>query len=68
MATYSTGAGDPARTLELLWRRPGAGPRKGPRQGRSLDDIASAATRIADAEGLAAVTMRAVAQALGVAR
>jgi AcrR family transcriptional regulator len=67
VATYSTGAGDPARTLELLWRRPGDNPRRGPRQGRSVDDIVAAATRLADAEGLAAVTMRAVAQALGVA-
>jgi AcrR family transcriptional regulator len=67
VATYSAGAGDPARTLELLWRQLGDAPRRGPRQGRSLDDVVATASRLADAEGLAAVTMRAVARALGVA-
>ncbi|WP_089155160.1 TetR/AcrR family transcriptional regulator [Micromonospora sp. NBS 11-29] len=67
MSTYRSGAGDPARTLQLLWRRLDDGPRRGPRPGRSLDDIVSAAIELADAEGLDAVTMRRVAQAVGVA-
>ncbi|MFF5447835.1 TetR/AcrR family transcriptional regulator [Streptomyces sp. NPDC012888] len=69
----SGGAGDPARTLELLWREP-AGPapaerapgRRGPRQGLSVDAVVDAATELADAEGLDALTMRALAQRLGV--
>ncbi|MFF5174797.1 TetR/AcrR family transcriptional regulator [Micromonospora sp. NPDC000089] len=65
--TYRSGAGDPVRTLELLWPRPDDGPRKGPRPGRSLDDIVTRAVEVADAEGLDAVTMRRVAQAVGVA-
>ncbi|SBT47403.1 TetR/AcrR family transcriptional regulator [Micromonospora auratinigra] len=67
MSTYRSGAGDPARTLHLLWRRPDATPRRGPRPGRSLDDVVTAAIGLADAEGLDAVTMRRVGQALGVA-
>ena len=61
-----TSAGDPARTLELLWRVP-ATSRRGPRQGLSIDAVVCAATTLADSEGLAAVTMRRVAQVLGVA-
>ncbi|MDQ4094194.1 MAG: TetR/AcrR family transcriptional regulator [Actinomycetota bacterium] len=60
-------AGDPARTLELLWRVSATTSRRGPRQGLSIDAVVSAATTLADGEGLAAVTMRRVAQALGVA-
>jgi AcrR family transcriptional regulator len=61
-----SGAGDPARTLQLLWRDPAAVPRHGPRQGLSIDAVVDAATELADAESLDAVTMRRVAQALGV--
>jgi AcrR family transcriptional regulator len=61
-----SGAGDPARTLQLLWRDPGAVPRHGPRQGLSIDAVVDAAIDLADAESLEAVTMRRVARALGV--
>jgi len=61
-----TGAGDPARTLALLWRDPAAVPRHGPRQQLTIDQVVAAATSLADAEGLDAVTMRRVAQSLGV--
>ncbi|MEU9252043.1 TetR/AcrR family transcriptional regulator [Streptomyces sp. NPDC048270] len=69
MARDRSGTGDPVRTLELLWRGPGqeahAG-RRGPRQGLSVDAVVHAAIALADAEGLTAVTMRALAQRLGV--
>ncbi|UGT64737.1 TetR/AcrR family transcriptional regulator [Nocardia asteroides] len=55
---------DPARTLELLWREPGAR-RRGPRQRRSVDEVVAAAVALADADGLGALTMRAVADRLG---
>jgi AcrR family transcriptional regulator len=61
-----SGAGEPARTLQLLWRDPAAVPRHGPRQRLSIDAVVDAATELADAESLEAVTMRRVAQVLGV--
>ncbi|MEV0249315.1 TetR/AcrR family transcriptional regulator C-terminal domain-containing protein [Nocardia sp. NPDC050712] len=57
-------AGDPARTLELLWRVPGKAAR-GPKQRSSIDAVVAAAVQIADEAGLDAVTMRAVAARLG---
>lgn len=67
MPSERTSAGDPARTLRLLWRDPEGLPRRGPRQGLSIDAVVAAATRLADTDGLEAVTMRRVAQALRVA-
>ena len=51
--------------LDLLWGRRERG-RRGPRPGLSADAIATAAIRLADAEGLDAVSMARVAAELGV--
>lgn len=68
MPTNRSSAGDPARTLELLWRQPGhAASQRGPRQTLTVDRVVEAAIGIADSNGLEAVTMRRVAQALHVA-
>ncbi|MEV4281062.1 TetR/AcrR family transcriptional regulator [Actinoplanes xinjiangensis] len=47
-----------------IWSRPERGSR-GPQPGHSRDEIVAAAVTLADADGLAAVSMRAVAGALG---
>ncbi|WP_324198813.1 TetR/AcrR family transcriptional regulator [Nocardia amamiensis] len=61
-----SGAGDPVRTLELLWRIPASsGTGRGPKQRSSVDAVVTAAIEIADAEGIGALTMRAVATELG---
>ena len=62
-----SGAGDPATVLELLWGIAPAAPRRGPRPALSLERIVRTAIEIADRDGLEAVTMRRLAQALGVA-
>jgi AcrR family transcriptional regulator len=68
MATEFTGTGDPARSMALLWRTPPGGERRpGPKTSLDVDRIVAAAVRMADAEGLAAVSMRRVAADLGVA-
>jgi AcrR family transcriptional regulator len=67
MSAERSGAGDPARTLALLWRHAAAIPRHGPRPALSIDAVVAAATGLANAEGLERVTMRRVAAALGVA-
>ncbi|MCC5575862.1 TetR/AcrR family transcriptional regulator C-terminal domain-containing protein [Microtetraspora sp. AC03309] len=54
-------AGDPDHALELLWR---ARERES-RPGLSLDGIVRAAVELADAEGLAGLSMRKVADRLG---
>ena len=60
-----TGGGDPRRSLELLWGRQEPG-RRGPKQRLSTDAVVAAAIAIADAEGLSALSMRRVAEAVGV--
>jgi AcrR family transcriptional regulator len=66
VASERSSAGDPARTLNLLWRSSAAVSRRGPHRGLDVDAVVAAATDLADREGLEAVTMRRVAQALGV--
>ena len=67
MPTERSSAGDPARTLQLLWREPGpADSRRGPRQGLSVERVVATAIALADTDGLGSVTMRAIAQVLGV--
>jgi AcrR family transcriptional regulator len=51
--------------LDLLWGRRERG-RRGPRPGLSADAIVEAAVRVADAEGLEAISMARVASELGV--
>ncbi|HJX42937.1 MAG TPA: TetR/AcrR family transcriptional regulator [Geodermatophilus sp.] len=68
MATEFTGIGDPARSMDLLWRTaPGSHRRPGPRSSLDVDRVVDAAVRLADAEGLPALSMRRVAADLGVA-
>src|SRR5512140_414749 len=61
----STNNGDPRRSLELLWGRNEPG-RRGPKQRLSTDEVVQAAIALADAEGVAALSMRKVAEAVGV--
>lgn len=65
MPTEYSGGGDPKRTIDLLWGRVNQ-PKRGPRLSLSGEEIARRAIAIADADGLAAVTMRRVAEELGV--
>jgi AcrR family transcriptional regulator len=67
VTVHRAGEADPARTLQLLWRDPGAVPTHGPKQGLTVDEIVHVATAIADADGLETVTMRRLARELGVA-
>jgi AcrR family transcriptional regulator len=61
------GGGDPARLpryLQLLWGVEVPG-RRGPRPGRTIQELGEAGVRIADRDGLDAVSMKAIAAALG---
>ncbi|MEU7583603.1 TetR/AcrR family transcriptional regulator [Streptomyces sp. NPDC041068] len=53
-----------ARSLELLWGE-GERPTRGPKPGLTLDRIVTEAVRLADAEGLSAVSMRRLSTELG---
>ena len=59
------GSGDPQRSLELLWRTHEP-PTRGPKPRLDLDQIVRAAMDVADAEGLGTLSMRKVAERLGV--
>ena len=63
--TEFSGGGDPRRSVELLWgtREP---PRRGPKPKLSVDAIVRAGIEVADAEGLPALSMRRVAEQVGV--
>ncbi|MEU8198730.1 TetR/AcrR family transcriptional regulator [Microbispora amethystogenes] len=58
------GTGDPARGMDLLWGTAGR-PSRGPKPSMSVDRITGTAVEIADAEGLAAVSMQRLAAAFG---
>ena len=63
--TEYTGRGDPARTMTLLWGLQKK-PTRGPKQGLSVEEIVRAGIEAADEDGLAALSMRRVAERLGV--
>jgi len=65
MSTEYAGRGDPARSIELLW---GTRERRvrGPKPGLTVDEIVAGAIEVADAEGLDGLSMRRVADRLGV--
>ncbi|MFB9908788.1 TetR/AcrR family transcriptional regulator [Allokutzneria oryzae] len=64
-STRYSGTGDPARSLALLWRTAERSARKG-RTDLSVDGIVRAAIEVADSEGIGALSMRRVAEQLGV--
>ncbi len=66
-AETASGLDDHGGTIELLWglRRPAT---RGPKPMLSIDRIAQAAVDIADADGLAAVSMQRVSDQLGVTK
>src|SRR4051794_5684360 len=66
VTTEFSGTGDPRRTIELMWGAPGS-PRRGPKPKITAEMIVQAAVAVADAEGLAALSMRRVADELDVA-
>jgi AcrR family transcriptional regulator len=64
MPTEYSGSGDPQRTIDLLWgvrRR-----RRGPRPSLSGEQVVTTATGIADQEGLGRLSMRRLADELGI--
>jgi AcrR family transcriptional regulator len=66
VTTEYSGTGDPKRSMELLWglQEPR---RRGPKPRLRIDQVVRAAIELADAEGLDAVSMRRIADAVGVA-
>lgn len=65
MTTEQSDGGDIRRSLELMWRAQRE-PTRGPKPGLSVQAVVRAAIELADAEGLAALSMRRIATVLGV--
>ena len=67
MSTESTGRGEPDRTLRLLWRDRLGEPvgSRGPKQRASVDAVVDSAIELADEEGMDALSMRRIAERLG---
>jgi AcrR family transcriptional regulator len=65
MAPEYSGGGDPRRTIALLWGIEKK-PTRGPKPALSVERIAMAAIEVADAEGMGALSMRRVAERLGI--
>lgn len=65
MAEDIAGRGDPLKTLQLMWGKVEA-PKRGPKSRVAVADLVKAAVRIADAEGIDAVSTRRVAEAVGI--
>ncbi|MFD2767578.1 TetR/AcrR family transcriptional regulator [Micromonospora eburnea] len=67
MPQNRTGSGEPSRTLALLWGEPSdTARRKGPARSLTITQVVDAALALADEQGLTAVTIRAVAERVGV--
>jgi len=65
VTTEYAGAGDPKRTLELLWGLQERS-KRGPKPRLTVEQIVRTAISVADTEGLAALSIRRVAEELGV--
>ncbi|WP_332716799.1 TetR/AcrR family transcriptional regulator [Pelagibacterium mangrovi] len=65
MSRDIAGRGDPVKLLELMWGKDKGG-RRGPKPKIGLEQIVAAAVKIADAEGIEAVSTRKVAEAVGI--
>ncbi|HEX7885242.1 MAG TPA: TetR/AcrR family transcriptional regulator [Phenylobacterium sp.] len=65
MARELAGGEDPRRSIDLLWGASEPG-RRGPKPRYSADRVVDAAVALADAQGLQAISVRRVAQELGV--
>jgi len=65
MTREFAGGGDPKRSIDLLWgvTEPG---RRGPKPRYSAEQVVEAAVAVADIEGLQAISVRRIAQELGV--
>jgi AcrR family transcriptional regulator len=60
------GFGDQSEVMRLLWgKQPDDGPRRGPKPAFTIEQITRTGIKIADTEGIAALTMQRVADELG---
>jgi AcrR family transcriptional regulator len=66
MTPEFTGGGDPARSVALLWRDREQRPARGRKPTLTVDAIVTAAVEMADEAGLGGLSMRALAERLGV--